>query len=145
MALTKVVANKRCLAIQNFDNPSLMFKKYSILLDGDSSLTITVPYTTYYNGEYYMLSLANWSFRGVNVKPRDIILNKGDCVYNYESDRYELKVITSVVKIDNYHEMNDYFRDKKLYKILNIYIDSVANDATNGLHANVKIYYLEKK
>lgn len=70
--------------------------------------------------------------------------------YWFDDSKYYLRVITSNINNSNAYDLSTYFTGKKLFKILDIYLEKSYNSdpagGSGGLVAgSLKIYYLEKK
>lgn len=79
-------------------------------------------------------------------------LKMGDDRHSYwfDDSKYYLRVITNDIDNSGAVDLSTYFTGKKLFKILDIYLENSYNsdpaDASGGLVAgSLKIYYLEKK
>lgn len=69
--------------------------------------------------------------------------------FYYDSDKYNMNVITSSMNQIQYSNSmlttSGLFANKKLYKILDVYITDIKGDEATGYTFNLKIRYLEYK
>lgn len=79
-------------------------------------------------------------------------LKMGDDRHSYwfDDSKYYLQVITSNIYGTNAYDLSTYFTGKKLFKILDIYLEKSYNSDPAGASrdffvGSLKIYYLEKK
>nr|DAG67934.1 MAG TPA: hypothetical protein [Caudoviricetes sp.] len=169
MAIKRVIANKRYLMIRPYELDSYSISTYlydpSIREVGDGApgdLNSTNPsfgsnktnlygYGTWDSNNYnqrYALILSYFkrtaSESESTYTQRQIILCDKKCIYNYDDSKYSLKVITSNVVYSKVYNLKQYFENKKLFKIVDIYLDN-SNITNAEKTANIKIYYLEKK
>lgn len=154
MSIQRVIANKRCLMISSYelDDIYIALRDYDPYVGKGGDLT-TVGYTyktIYSNGtdntNQTLVGLSilktKEEIAGIWVLKGKMIYNNEDIIYNYDNNKYVLRVITSVLDNNLLNKLSQYFTGKKVFKIINIYIGS--RETINNKY-NIKIYYLEKK
>lgn len=168
----RVVANKRFEWInsQNYKDVYIAMSKYTVnVQDGYVLEGVQVPTepgsltsvyglgdATPYNECNFTLKLGYSKYASHTESDR---LNRQEIekvdkcndirhLYYYDASKYQLKVITSNIDlITSGYPLATYFADKKLFKVLDMFLETVRVTGTDGRSytANVKIYYLEKK
>lgn len=166
MAIKQVIANKRCLMIRPYElsNLQIGLTQYTPITEYEYSGSSEPDYAadkepffsygslegsigTPYNMNF-ALALTNYTKVGEtssgvpHYKQNRVIIVRDKKLFHYDDNKYTLKVITSNMQYHSSYKLDTYFENKKLFKVLDIYVDNF--DVTKKV-ANIKIYYLEKK
>nr|DAE24102.1 MAG TPA: hypothetical protein [Podoviridae sp. cty7j44] len=152
MAIERVIANKRCLMItkNNIETTTISIRPYDILLKQNDYALITYPYQVFVldrDGKQssYMLSLCDYKSLNGTYTVGNIVTQNSNCIYNYESNEFTLKVLTLDASPGMTFYFKNLFRGTKWHKILNIYfVDYSEISSGEPPTSNVKIYYLQK-
>lgn len=154
MAIKQVIANKRCLMIRPYELSSINIGlfQYNVPLDGTNPDNMTFPYKGLYTltgitdkEDICILSLCGYKSLNGKFIYKNLSTQNTECIYNYESDKFTLNVITSSIQNFRNQSLGTYFINKKVYKILNIYLDDfVGGSPTSPPTGTIKIYYLQK-
>ena len=168
MAIRRVIANKRCLMIRPYelsnyfigigtytpripDNnirpsgevvPSENMRGCDTRLYGYGDFGDANNVNSIYT---LVLSYLNTKEKGGDVifSQKNLILSKGFCVYNYDASKYTLNVITAVLNYKAFYTLDTYFKDKKMFKIIDIYLDNSQMTGASRT-GNIVIYYLSE-
>lgn len=166
MPIRRVVANKRCLMIRPYElsNYFIGMTNYTPRIEEDNDRPIgeVVPNTNmggcdtklYGYGDFGDINPGNYAYTlalsYLNIKEKgdsviftqkNLITSKGFCIYNYDASKYTLNVITAVLNYKTFYSLDTYFKDKKMFKIIDIYLNKSQMTGASRT-GDIVIYYL---
>ena len=166
MAIKQVIASKRCLMIRPYELSNLRIGlcKYSPTTQYEFEGSFEPEYyaadkESFFNygalgssnsiNQNMALALMNYTKIGETAdshipiyRQNNAIIVRNKILFHYDDNKYIARLIESKVSYGNTYTLDTYFQNKKLFKIIDIYVDTFD---LSKREANIIIYYLEKK